>query len=756
MFMVLGGPVAFAQDINRAMANKLKTELAHTSADTNRVRVLVELGEYQLFKPGEAAADLDTARHYLDEAQHLDETLGSEKWAQRIESVNVMWYMEKGDSLVSRQRYARLLQVCVNAGNWDCAGLTALRMGVWLNNAPHSHADALQQYAMATAFYRAAKNKEGELAVAREIAVVHMYEGRNDLAETELLDVLARYKAIGSPRVQVVYNLLATIYRMKGDFKTGLDYSLKCVETMERTGDTARAPAFYGDLARMYLEVGNRDKSMEYYRLSLAKWRQEALPHFAMYLTAGYIVRDMIAHGKAPEALRLLRGLVADIPPITRIQKACVAQHLAYCYDAMADDAQAEKYYLEAVDLFEKKQLSEISLEAERDLGEFYMRKKQWAKASAALERALTGQPDQTALATMRDLHLMLFTVDSALGNYRAAIHHLHLQKLLNDSIFGGNKTQQIEELQVRYETSKKEQEIRLLMQQAQLTQAELDRQKLMRNVIIVMIALLLLLFIMGFNRYRLKQRNHRLLEQQQQLIRQKNVSLENMISDMDVLLQEKGKLLDEKEWLVREIHHRVKNNMQIVISLLNKQAGYLSNADAVAALRESQQRLQAMSLLHQKLYQEDALSVVSMAVYIQDLVRHIRESFDRHIRFELDIAPVVLEVSNALPLGLILNEAITNALKYAFPGGRDGRIRIVLEEATHGELRLTVEDNGIGLPPGFDLETHSSMGLHLIKMMSEQLNGTFDIHSNGGTVLTICFHNMKTTGGPTTLLTAN
>ena len=109
-----------------------------------------------------------------------------------------------------------------------------------------------------------------------------------------------------------------------------------------------------------------------------------------------------------------------------------------------------------------------------------------------------------------------------------------------------------------------------------------------------------------------------------------------------------------------------------------------------------------------------------------------------------------------ALPLGLILNEAITNALKYAFPGGRDGRIRIVLEEATHGELRLTVEDNGIGLPPGFDLETHSSMGLHLIKMMSEQLNGTFDIHSNGGTVLTICFHNMKTTGGPTTLRTAN
>jgi two-component sensor histidine kinase len=137
-----------------------------------------------------------------------------------------------------------------------------------------------------------------------------------------------------------------------------------------------------------------------------------------------------------------------------------------------------------------------------------------------------------------------------------------------------------------------------------------------------------------------------------------------------------------EKEWLMKEIHHRVKNNLQIVISLLSTQSNYIDNDIAYNAIRESQHRMQAISLIYQKLYQSENLARVDIRSYIAELVTYLRESFDTdpRIRFELDIVPLDLEVTRAVPLGLILNEAITNAIKYAFPDERTGKISICLK----------------------------------------------------------------------------
>jgi two-component system, sensor histidine kinase PdtaS len=199
---------------------------------------------------------------------------------------------------------------------------------------------------------------------------------------------------------------------------------------------------------------------------------------------------------------------------------------------------------------------------------------------------------------------------------------------------------------------------------------------------------------------------------------------------------------LGEKEWLVKEIHHRVKNNLQIVISLLRTQADHLAEGDALAAIHESESRLQVISLLHQKLYKVETDSSIDMKMYVPDLVNCILEGTDasQHLRFDVSVDNIKLDIAQAVPVGLILNEAITNAIKYAYPHGQHGTVRVYLQSRGDDNIILGVADNGQGLPRNFEYHNLSSMGMKLMETLAEQLEGTMDLRSNGGTTLEIAF----------------
>ncbi len=261
-----------------------------------------------------------------------------------------------------------------------------------------------------------------------------------------------------------------------------------------------------------------------------------------------------------------------------------------------------------------------------------------------------------------------------------------------------------------------------------QLQRAELSREKLTRNITIIASSLILLLFVLVYNRYRLKQRSNKLLQDQQKIISQKNEALQQTIN-------EKDDLLVEKEWLVREIHHRVKNNLQMVISLLNAQSEYLNHPSALLAIKESRERMQAIAILHQKLYQVEDSTKINMRSYIHELVDNIQQSFDKseRIHFQVDVADIGLDMSQSVPLGLILNEAITNAIKYAYPKNAKGSIQISLQQVEGRQLQLVIADRGKGLPEGFDIEHSHSLGMQLIKLFGEQLEGDlFLVNRNG------------------------
>jgi two-component sensor histidine kinase len=200
---------------------------------------------------------------------------------------------------------------------------------------------------------------------------------------------------------------------------------------------------------------------------------------------------------------------------------------------------------------------------------------------------------------------------------------------------------------------------------------------------------------------------------------------------------------LNEKELLISEIHHRVKNNMQIISSLLNMQSKIIKDPAALELLKEVQNRIKAMSLIHNKLYRSKNMSSVNFKSYMLSLANELFKSYgvtNDGVSLKTDLKNISLGIDLAIPCGLIINELISNALKYAFPHERKGEIILTLHEIESGKYQLIVSDNGVGLPNDFDLKRQDSLGISIVLTLVKQINGKIEFRSNQGTSVALQF----------------
>jgi len=199
---------------------------------------------------------------------------------------------------------------------------------------------------------------------------------------------------------------------------------------------------------------------------------------------------------------------------------------------------------------------------------------------------------------------------------------------------------------------------------------------------------------------------------------------------------------LAAKEVLLKELHHRVKNNLQVISSLLTMQADELRDPAAHQALEESQKRVQSMALIHERLNREEDVDQLDFREYAETLTRELFYSYgansDKALRF--DLHPVWLGLRQAIPCGLILNELVTNALKYAFAKEGAGEILVTLTCDQNDLVKLTVADDGVGLPPGFDWRESPSLGLRIVGILSRQLDGAVEQTTGKGTTFSLTF----------------
>jgi len=205
-------------------------------------------------------------------------------------------------------------------------------------------------------------------------------------------------------------------------------------------------------------------------------------------------------------------------------------------------------------------------------------------------------------------------------------------------------------------------------------------------------------------------------------------------VSERKIIENDLRESLAEKEILLQEVHHRVKNNLQVISSLFTLQSNSTNDPDRLALLRESQHRIQSMALIHEKIYQSENLAQINFQHYVRDLVTEIFQSYQTssvNVRLSFELEPVLLEINRAIPCALILNELTSNALKYAFAEQKNGNLKFVLKVENEQQLVLTVSDDGKGIPDKIKFSSAKTLGLRLVRVLTRQLNGKVELKQN-------------------------
>jgi two-component system, sensor histidine kinase PdtaS len=708
-------------------------------ADTVRIALLLDRGSHYLDRPAPHSPREDSAIQFLAKALRLSDSLQTDKWKDRTLVLLGTRYTRIGMLKQGKDYLMQVIGDYHKKGDKEQEAEAWLVLGTELPAKPEANIpEKLQALDSARLSFVKLGHPLRETDAALEVAKTHLEQGKLDLAQGELLQVLQQYNTLGYKKLHYTYDLLADVYASRNDEQQELVYRLQSVKSMDSTGDTLKAHYDYARLAVIYRDLNMWNESVRWISRSLAsEKRQYEFGDF--YGDMNLLIQDLIKLGRTGEALAFLQKNSQENPPAQLAQRVDLNEMYANCYADLRQYDKAGYYYQEMLRGFEITSFNDryYSTHVQMVLdfihyyevvGVFYVNTKQYDKAKFYLNKILDLPPGSVPPISLMRIHHMQFIVDSASGNYISAIRQYEMHKKLSDSVFNGAKDKQIAELQIKYNSEKKDQSITTLQMKSQNQAAELQKVNMQRDITIAGIMGLIIITGLAYNGYRNKQRSNTALRIKQIEINEQNISLQH--------------LLKEKEWLLKEVHHRVKNNLQIIISLLNTQTDFLDNPSALHAIQDSRERMQAIALIHQKLYQQDHSTLINMHSYIHELISYLISSFNNtgRIYFDLDIDEINLDVSQAVPLGLILNEAITNAVKYAFPKGGHGTISVLLNREGTRDVHLQIADNGVGFPRNIDLSGKTSLGIQLMKLFAEQLEGSIRLQSKHGVEISLHF----------------
>ena len=703
-----------------------------------QARLLLVLAEHYLFRPNQQKKNLDSSYFFLKSALSLSESLQSQHWKQETLIALGKYYFSKGEFINGKESFLKVIRYYQQTGD-------KLQEARWWNDLALHMPDTdstyhyeIDSYKNALRLYGILKDNLNQAEVLYDLAGLQRNHAKYDTATYLFLQAIALLDSAGVQKKYKFYSNLSTLYQQKGNLEGALNYSLMALKNIELIGDTSRINSVYFSLGEIYASLNKPVNSLHYYLLAKNKIDERFI-----YNLSAKAATQLIKLQKPREALQLIIDLEKNNPPVRMFDKETLYGIKGDCYYALRNDELAEKYYLEMIRTDEAVQLNKSKemfpyqsisgSTAYYKIGRFYVDKQQYKVADTYISRAFTHASfnDNTSYSTelFRDILFMQFKIDSATGNYVSSIKKLQQYTAINDSIFNAGRIKEVEKLNVAFETAKKEKDIELLQKETLLQQKQLMQSRQFRSFSIVSIIFMIVLVGLIFNRSRLKQKSNLILQAKQAEISKKNTVLQ--------------RLVEEKEWLLKEVHHRVKNNLQTVVSLLELQSENL-NDEALSAIHDSQNRIYAMSLIHQKLYQSDNVASINMACYLQELIGHLREIYNvgPAINIQYDVVAVEMDVSQAIPVGLIVNEAVTNSIKYAFTKAvKNPEIIISLNKNVVDQFVLTIADNGTGLPANFNMADKGGLGFKLMNGLAEDIEGSLKIESTDGTRISVYFH---------------
>jgi two-component sensor histidine kinase len=753
---------SFAQTaIELASIVEAKMKVNTSASDTSRVFALLQLSAKFSGMAETKPAFLDSAILYIIKAEKLSESIHFSEGLAQSWLAHALIFRARKDTKESDLYAGKVLSLSAISKNSNVLAECFTLLGDNLSDGEKMSETKINYYNNAIAIYDRLGDKRSKAGVLIKLGNVYLMGGRYQTMINLLNNARGLYEMLQYPEKEMdqelLYQRFVYAYLGKDNYTEALKYALQSVRIIEKNKDVSlKAFSIYNNVALLNSLLKRYDTQAYFLNKALPIARKyEALNNDSVMVAQvlGNMVVSKIAQGKPAEAIIYLKKIGDRYPHNNMGWRHFINKYALQAYTENRQfDIAAHYYHLVVKQTLELDKFHVHQTTNYNAIIKYLIATKQYSLAGKYLKLNDTACRKNSQVDMLARNYVDWFHVDSLKGDYKTAIKHFELSKTISDSLINVKKASQLADLQVSYQTEKKDEEIKLnaqkillLKKQGQYQQISLLHEKTIRHVAFAGLAMVLLLLGLSYNRYLLKRRTNIQLEAQQERINAANSSLQRLNDSLQ-------SLLSEKEWLLKEIHHRVKNNLQIVISLLNTQSAYLDNEDALEAIRNSQHRMHAMSLIHQKLYQSENLATIDMAMYIRELVEYLTESFSRNkkVTMHINVSPVKLDVSQAVPLGLILNEAISNSIKYAFKETKRGRIDILLKPVEGHHYLLCIADNGIGLPEGFDPYNTSSLGMSLMQGLSQQLDGEFLLENKDGlrvcvTFKAIGFNNLET-----------
>ena len=583
------------------------------------------------------------------------------------------------------------------------------RMGN-LNEAISNHIEALE-------LYKQTGNKNAAGRVLIEIGQDYLDNGKLDEANAYLIKSLKYNEAIKDTfNIATCYDVLCYLYEIQGNVADATKTSYDYLKMSEMMGDKSAIAHAAHMLASNYQALGNPTEALKIFKkglqVSLESGNKIEQINFNISIGDLYIAENNFEETKRYyDAAAIIAHELKDAQMLAQINRS-----IGNFYQDQDKYTDALKNYLTAESSYKSISNKQDLASLYAAIGSVYISLKKHNLAEQFFKKSKLLYDDLNSQQSMGEYYSGKERLDSVTGNWKSAYEHYKKFIAIKDSSSNKASLQKLVGSQLQFENEKKETLAKAAQEKKDVVVlAEIKRQQNIRNAAFGVLLLVLLFSVVVF-----RQRN--------------KIAGEKKKSDQ---------LLLDKELLLREIHHRVKNNLEIVSSLLALQSAQIDDPNTKEAMLAGQNRVHSIGIVHQKLYQGTNLGAIEMKDYFINLSESILDSFgaEKRVTIECAMDQLDVDIDTAVPLGLIVNELLTNTLKYAFPQGQAGKVQIKLRKQKDGVLQLEVSDNGVG-KSGI---THGTgFGGQLVALLTQQLGGTMREETKDGTRIYFEFKTAK------------
>jgi len=620
----------------------------------------------------------------------------------------------------------------------------------------HEFEEAINNFQQALEIYRKLKSNSDIANIYNNIGHIYWFQGYFSKSLDYYKRSLGISIALGDEHSQSIsYNNLGTVYYRLGMYDDSMKNFLKSLSIREEINDPLLHSTL-NNLGNIYVRLSDHSKALEMYQLSLEHKRKLQINTESTLNNIGNIYLKLKDYDSALKYLS--EALKINEENKNEKEIASSLNNIAIVYEELGKTDEALNNYQKALTL--KKKVKDLFGYANtaKNLGDIFLKKEDYKQANLYLSESLEIAKKIRARDIIKDIYELKSQYYYQKADYENAYLYKKNCSCMKDSLFNEETGDKITQYRNNFTIEKTLKEKELLLKDNQIYKLQVEKDKSWRFSLFLMVLLLVSIGIFLIHNIMKRNKLNAILgkvnEDLENRIDQRTAEIletnENLKNEIEVRKETADKLkssLDEKDVMLKEIHHRVKNNLQVLTSILNIQARASTNEETIKMLKNTHSRIMSMSLVQEQLYSNNDLAVVDFKLYVKLLVNNIYTAYrvrESRIRPIINIQDIELNVNTAIPCGLLINEIVVNAVKHGFNDNKKGEIKINMSKDENEFIHLEISNTGAVLPDNIDYKKPETTGLELIRIIIIQLSAEVEVIQKNGVLYKLKFKKLK------------